>query len=293
MKNISLKRMSAILRRDLVSNWKGHLRQFGVIYSMLVGLMCMQYYKYFNIDRFEFMGGFTNEYLKMGAVETAEAVSALSIAFIVYMLTTSFAGISSKQQRISALMLPATNLEKFITGITSALIKGVVFTIIAAILADLTRMAIMPAFHITMGTLIPEIFRQGFYNDVCLFIDSLNTCRTSFTNGQIYEVWAAWRWFDVFWGYFLGCAYAIFVSALFRKKAFLWGCLLFIVGVAAFVGVVYQLDEWGVFPHVSLTMNEVSIVWLIVATALIALMLYVSYRLFCRIQVIPRKWFSL
>lgn len=47
MKNISVSRMTLLLRRDLFSNWKRHLLQLGIIYALLTVFLCGKYYGYF------------------------------------------------------------------------------------------------------------------------------------------------------------------------------------------------------------------------------------------------------
>lgn len=148
MKNISVSRMTLLLRRDLFSNWKRHLLQLGIIYALLTVFLCGKYYGYFSpFDLEAFKAShpaMLQAYLEQKQAYISSSVVGIGLFYFLFVLSTSFAGISTKQQRISALMLPATNMEKYLTGILSAIVRTFLFMTVGVVLADLTRMAIMP-----------------------------------------------------------------------------------------------------------------------------------------------------
>ena len=109
--------MTLLLRRDLFSNWKRHLLQLGIIYALLTVFLCGKYYGYFSpFDLEAFKAShpaMLQAYLEQKQAYISSSVVGIGLFYFLFVLSTSFAGISTKQQRISALMLPATNMEKY------------------------------------------------------------------------------------------------------------------------------------------------------------------------------------
>ena len=202
MKNISVSRMTLLLRRDLFSNWKRHLLQLGIIYALLTVFLCGKYYGYFSpydLEAFKASHpAMLQAYLEQKQAYISSSVVGIGLFYFLFVLSTSFAGISTKQQRISALMLPATNMEKYLTGILSAIVRTFLFMTVGVVLADLTRMAIMPFFDVTMGSLLPSICVDGIYNNVCFIIERFSSTTEYYYDGGSYRYGLAIRFLRCF-----------------------------------------------------------------------------------------------
>ena len=80
--------------------------------------------------------------------------------------------------------------EKYLTGILSAIVRTFLFMTVGVVLADLTRMAIMPFFDVTMGSLLPSICVDGIYNNVCFIIERFSSTTEYYYDGGSYQAWA-------------------------------------------------------------------------------------------------------
>lgn len=297
MKNISVSRMTLLLRRDLFSNWKRHLLQLGIIYALLTVFLCGKYYGYFSpFDLEAFKAShpaMLQAYLEQKQAYISSSVVGIGLFYFLFVLSTSFAGISTKQQRISALMLPATNMEKYLTGILSAIVRTFLFMTVGVVLADLTRMAIMPFFDVTMGSLLPSICVDGIYNNVCFIIERFSSTTEYYYDGGSYQAWAGYKILTLNLLYLMAVFYAVFSSAMFRKRAFLWGILLFIGAMIAFAFTLLEFVKLGMKPAHGFSMETATAITGVVSAVSYVIFTYFGYRHLKQLQVIPRKFFSL
>lgn len=297
MKNISVSRMTLLLRRDLFSNWKRHLLQLGIIYAVLTFFLCVKYYKYYDPFYLEVLRNsnldLLQRYVEQKQAYIASSVIGIGHFYFLFVLSTSFAGISTKQQRISALMLPATNMEKYLTGILSAIVRTLVFMTLGIVLADLTRMAIMSFFDVTMGSLLPSICVDGIYNNISTIIERFSFTAEYYYDGEAYQAWAGYKMLVLYLLYIMAVFYAIFSSAMFRKRAFLWGILLFIGAMFAFAFTLHELGKMEMMPEFSLSIETATAIVAVLCVAFSVFFTFFGYRHLKRLQVIPRKFFSL
>ena len=87
--------------------------------------------------------------------------------------------------------------------------------------------------------------------------------------------------------------YAIFSSAMFRKRAFLWGILLFIGAMIAFAFTLLEFVKLGMKPAHGFSMETATAITGVVSVVSYVIFTYFGYRHLKRLQVIPRKFFSL
>ena len=87
--------------------------------------------------------------------------------------------------------------------------------------------------------------------------------------------------------------YAVFSSAMFRKRAFLWGILLFIGAMIAFAFTLLEFVKLGMKPAHGFSMETATAITGVVSAVSSVIFTYFGYRHLKRLQVIPRKFFSL
>lgn len=195
-----------------------------------------------------------------------------------------FSNLKTKEQRIAFKMLPASDLEKFLSRAVYVVVVWPLMAFIAFCLADLLRMGV----SLILGI---DIVR-------CAIPDLL---RMSFGGGGVFPVTAD----ELFGGHtepvawaFVACSYWIYSlyvlgGAFFRRRPLVLTlcsmallCLLFLV---LFVSLADN------FMHVSLITYIEPGAWTCFAifTLLTALDWWLSYVLFRRLQVINNKWINL
>lgn len=279
MKNFELKRFGRVLRRDILENRKKTLRSFAALYlanfavigSLMYtptrhGLSCPPLYEPFAEQ--------------MLLKNVASAVMSLFGVLTFCAISQTFANLRTKQLRIANLMLPATNLEKFLSRLLQSTAGYVAAFFVAFVLADLTRMLLFPLLGHSFGSVVACLV-AGLYDNVCWML-SADGFRSSdlgvvrmFWVGMSFSLWSA--------------SFFLLGSAVFRRRAFLYTLLacfallvVFVLGIDLVIG--QMRYAFKVSP------SNVSYVAGLL-TALACFNVWLSYRLFCRIQVIPRKLF--
>lgn len=187
-----------------------------------------------------------------------------------------FNNMKNKAQRISFKMLPATDLEKFLTRFIYVTVFFIVGAFVAYMLADVVRMLICLLFYgDTLGSNIPLLFK-GVSSEVSI-------------NGSTYKLsmFVLAISFIIFTN-----AFAVLGGTFFRRRqvilTFLTGILIEVLAIAALV----KLHDYCNF-YISNDHNTFA-VWLFALFFIIlaAVMYWLSYRLFRRMQVINNKWIN-
>ena len=209
---------------------------------------------------------------------------ALFVGFVLMMVAgcSIFKNLLSKQNRITFLSLPASNLEKYISRFIWVNVGYAIMFVIAVIFADL----ILALFSLMLGlgvhgSVTVTLFAELFESKTVLYSRILNP------------------------GYFsvMVCTIMLFMQSswtllgtLFRKNAWLWTlCIQVILGtswVMAISGPDSFLSQlWHSF-HSTLGHDLFFWTHIILGLAASALMYWGSYRIFCRMQVINNKWLN-
>lgn len=103
MRNINLNRLLLTIKWDLVSNWKVTLR---MTLSIMFGILC-----FFAIDILSTRGDtYSPEYSTDKAQALAASLSFIAVLFMSVCASMIFTTMKTKQQRISLLMQPASNM---------------------------------------------------------------------------------------------------------------------------------------------------------------------------------------
>ena len=210
---------------------------------------------------------------------------ALFVGFALMMVAgcSIFKNLLSKQNRITFLSLPASNLEKYISRFIWVNVGYAIMFVIAVIFADL----ILALFSLMLGlgvhgsltvTLFAELFES---KTTVLYSRILNP------------------------GYFsvMVCTIMLFMQSswtllgtLFRKNAWLWTlCIQVFLGTSwamAISGSDSFLSQLWLSFHSTLGHDLFFWIHVIFGLAASALMYWGSYRIFCRMQVINNKWLN-
>ena len=189
-----------------------------------------------------------------------------------------FNNMKTKQRRISFLMLPASNLEKFLSRWLMSTVGAFLVFLVALLVADIGRAVIGIIMGLNPhGSVFLSFFGIGFEGipKVLSYIGDM------FVSGRG----------DYFF-YILSCfvvAQAVFVlgGALFRRHAVLLTILTMIVlssvlGPFGFFALFFDLVDGGQ-----------AVIGIVLNLLVIAACYYGAYRLFCRSEVISHKWLNL
>lgn len=217
------------------------------------------------------------------------------IEFVVIMAAASymFYNMATKQQRILFLMQPASNLEKYLARFVSLTVGVLLISNIAIIASDL----IHQLFGLVIGSEVRGsimLHLPGFYDDPNaqpgrLFNFNING--EAFSTPWLVKEYAALLFIMSIHSFYMLC------GSLFRRNAWLLAiCSHFVL---TFVGalVLYKLGDWGWFEFIE-NNAEVAIKTLIysglaIGTGFTALLYWLSYKIFTRMQVVNNKWLNL
>lgn len=223
--NFSFTRLMAVMKRDMMGNWKTNLYRFIGVYTGAAMAFLFGMYGILSSDR-----GETGEAQYAGFCDTFHSIL-IFVTFFYLLICASriMEVINTKNKRISYMMLPATTGEKFISRVIYVCIISMVIFFVGLFFAELTRLALLPLFN------APEEFHR-----FCLFdIMSVSFYDTIHINPEAYGGSSTFMPYlflisNGLWGhsiYILGGTY-------FRKQPFrkTWG-----ICMAAFFLILYLL----------------------------------------------------
>lgn len=188
-----------------------------------------------------------------------------------------FSHLKTKPQRSTYLTLPASNLEKYLSSYLYAVVVLAVGTFVAYCVADTLRMV----FDLITGRVIicgvPYFFEPFNFHDA---------------------PWQLVVWIIGILLYF----HSVYIlgGTLFRKMKFLLTSILVIIGIFLVLWGVSASSEWidwHRFPMSQSFEGEPVFHWLfyvmiVLSFLLTAIHYWLSYRIFCRMQVINHKWLN-
>ena len=209
---------------------------------------------------------------------------ALFVGFALMMVAgcSIFKNLLSKQNRITFLSLPASNLEKYISRFIWVNVGYAIMFVIAVIFADL----ILALFSLMLGlgvhgSVTVTLFAELFESKTVLYSRILNP------------------------GYFsvMVCTIMLFMQSswtllgtLFRKNAWLWTlCIQVFLGTSWAMAISSSdsfLSQLWLSFHSTLGHDLFFWIHVIFGLAASVLMYWGSYRIFCRMQVINNKWLN-
>lgn len=272
MKNFNLNRFGHVVRLDVQQNRRRYLKYLAACYLACLLVELLVFYK----------PSRHGADLVAAMLHTA-ANSFIAIQFWAMLAGASalFENLNTKGGRQAELTLPATNAEKFLSRYLLSTVGFLALFLTGFVAADLTRMAVFPMLGHSFPSAVPVVFETLFGRS-----DSLITINGEAVSRALYvqvHLVATLSMILTHACYLVG-------SALLRKNAFVLTSLaLFVLAVAAgWVTVELAGARFELFTSVDDTwqlacLNAVLFV-------LIVGCYWLTWRRFCRIQVITRKW---
>lgn len=267
-----------LVRWDVMTNWKSYLMWFLGTYSLLTLILIFETNEFADMQvmrsdkhSYEVCFQYTQWNLARELLGRSLAIAYLAVLF----LASGFMNqMHSKGGRTTYLMLPASNLEKFLCRTLIIVTSSLLFTTAGFALADLTRYLCLPLMGVNLE--IHQIFlTPGFLKNVGMWMFGLP--------GEYYGVPETCAWMRP-WGYFLH-ALCIF-NACYWVRFSGWksiGIIFLFVWLGTRTAIYYEnnLDDIA-------SLNT----WLnIIYWSLTVLCWLTAYRLFCRSQVVEPKRF--
>lgn len=196
--NFSFTRLMAVMKRDMMENWKTNLYRFIGVYTGAAMAFLFGMNGILSSGR-----GETGEAQYAGFCDTFHSILIFVTFFYLLICASRIMEVmNTKNKRISYMMLPATTGEKFISRVIYVCIISMVIFFVGLFFAELTRLALLPLFN------APEEFHR-----FCLFdIMSVSFYDTIHINPEAYG------------------GLSTFMSYLFLISNGLWGHSIYILG---------------------------------------------------------------
>lgn len=284
MNNFNLHRFSLLLKHEIIENGRSYLRFYMGVFAIFFLIILSMTYDLCLHPEAE-MGIYSNW--------IGNVVSLCNpLVFILSLVTASyiFSNMADKQGRIRFLMIPATNLEKFIARWLQFCLLGPLMLIVAFSAADivcwLLRVIIGEGLGVATPYFLESIVKSLFVKtlwDVEIMVDSVNL--SGLVN--LYVFISAYllggtifRRVPYIFTTLAGIAIGFFVVIFLLTFA---GTLLSQVASPGFFGWLDDFKGWGEM----LEMGEY-LYW-IIPLGWIVFCHFMSYRMFCRAGIITNK----
>lgn len=281
MKNFDFRRCGLLLKRDLLGNRKWHLR---LLIGAFIACFIVELLSFYKASVYGRTLAVRPGDARPLLMEQASAAFLLLFLFLyVAMASFTFDVLKTKGQRIEYTMLPATNLEKYLSRLFLAIIVWPVAALVTFVAADLVRMLTFPLLGHSFPSLLP--YFAGYVADGASYFWSILSCR-GYSHDDALLLWfCILFFFSVHGAYLLG-------SAFFRKQPFI---LTSVAGIALFVLLnflmaMFKVDRPLVHSQYGLAVSLSLLIAMEVC--FIVFCYWLSYRLFSRVQVIQHKWFN-
>lgn len=281
--NFSFTRLMAVMKRDMMENWKTNLYRLIACYSGAAMAFLFGMYGVLSGDK-----GETGEIQYESFCNTFHSILTFVTFFYLMVCATRIMEVmNTKNKRISYMMLPATNGEKFISRAIYVCITSMVIFFVGLFFAELTRLTLLPLFD------APKEF-----SSFCLFdIISVSFYDTIHINPEAYGTSSTFIPYlflisNGLWGhsiYILGGTY-------FRKHPFVktWGiCMVaFIIFAYIFINlsresIILSIENETLWADTEVLLQILSIIFL----AFTVFNWTLSYHLFRNSQITDRKLF--
>jgi hypothetical protein len=284
--------------------------QINVNRVILLGLIAGVTFSVFLIQLVIFMLG-SNDNTVSYLMDCASVGSFLiPFAMAVYASTafSGFTSIGSKQQRGKFLMIPATNLEKYLAVMVYVVVICGLCTIVGYIMGDCLRMLWFRVWGLVSSD--PKVSAGMLFNynsvDHTYYLWSSTV---DFLFGKmiprLVTVWSCflyWSWFE--WANLIvGVLFTIWTHSFFtlggtllRRYAFVVTGVLYIAIILLFMGSLYHfglqvfVNEWNGEAYVTSKVGPMAYVLMVVLPLFSVLNYWLSFRIFKGFQLITNKW---
>lgn len=264
MKNFDINRFGKVMnwlilvrRRSIIKLFAGFLIGFFVIAIMFLPFF----------DR----SAMSDDDIRMGLWVISHFINAVFAMSLFIIATFIISDLGTRQQRINEMMLPATNLEKFLARVILVSVVYPLLIAIAFIAADgLQQLGTMLIFHGGRASLVATWYEY---------------CQSSSTGSPL------WVGVEIV---FLTNSFALLGGMFFRKAAWLKTLIsLFVIitGIAiSLTTFAYLLYEHTDYELVITDDTLSSIIGNLICLGLTVLMYCFSYKIYTRLQVINNRW---
>ncbi|MBO6018781.1 MAG: hypothetical protein J6P41_05240 [Prevotella sp.] len=264
MKNFNMTRFGHVLKLDFAEGRKAMM--WGALCMLLLYLLFFWFAHNIGYRSYDVVDW--DKHIK----QICYGVSTFSmIAMYIYFLVTAstiYRGEQKKQQRIAWLMLPATNLEKFLSRWIYMLVFMLVGGVLPIGLADCIHMVWL------------QIADHPVYSMTKEFVDHLP---------KVNEYSPLLAVVNNYLSFVFIHALFLLGGVFFKKYHFIATSVVFAILSAVVVWTINSLGYRDTpTPQSELTMSY--IFWMCFHTCLIAAFTWLAYRLFCRYQVVTHKF---
>lgn len=258
-----------ILRWDVVNDWRKMLNS---ALGMAIGLFCIE-----NLMMPKPYYGAVDPY-SMSMYDGCMTIVLFAMMFyLMYGTTTILNNMRTKQERISTLMLPGTNLEKFLSKLTKSLIIFALLAVAAFLIADGARMLVAAIFHhVTTDSLLPYMWVK-----TCLNVK------------EMVKLIGVGYFFLGFAGWVFGASLGTLGGVIFNRNPFVMCALVVFVTSTVFGVVTMNLDGEAIVDLLNAIDNASTWAMGCIQLVLALGVFYLSYRLFCRLQAVNNKFLNL
>ncbi len=160
--SFSFRRLWMVLKRDLVENRK---RYIGVFFVMFIAFLAYQLQDMQDIIELSLIRYYEQgDYMASLATDLIPCFyGILSLALMCAASDMTSVPMGSKQHATNYMMMPATNLEKFLSRVFINVVMVLVMAYVALFLADLARLLYVGIFDIEgfYGFTLPKVFVSG------------------------------------------------------------------------------------------------------------------------------------
>lgn len=281
--NFSFTRLMAVMKRDMMENWKTNMYRLIACYSGAAMAFLFGMYGVLSGDK-----GETGEIQYESFCNTFHSILTFVTFFYLMVCATRIMEVmNTKNKRISYMMLPATNGEKFISRAIYVCITSMVIFFVGLFFAELTRLALLPLFDAPKefsSFCMFDIISVSFYDTIHINPEAYGTSSTFIPYLFLIS--------NGLWGhsiYILGGTY-------FRKHPFVktWGiCMVaFIIFAYIFINlsresIILSIENETLWADTEVLLQILSIIFL----AFTVFNWTLSYHLFRNSQITDRKLF--
>lgn len=282
MKNFSLKRMAQVMRITFCQNHKWSLNcGIAFLLAHFFG-QAMIFYSVCNIPAAD------DWFVESRMHSATGAFVMISVFLILGGIAFTFDVLKEKNKRIAILMLPASNMEKFVARLLLCTVGVWLLNVVCILLSDGLRQLVYHWSDNPLGSALPYLWE--FISDRgTAFVQVMDD---PFTAGHNPGWWSA---AFALAASFMTYSFFLLGSAVFRKQAFI---LTGLCGVAITLAGAYVAGTVAGLFEYSYTQEELIafLVYCVPVFTIIQLLLgigfvWLSYRLFARMTVVRRKLF--
>jgi len=233
----------------------------------------------------------------------ADVGSGLMVLVTVIMVCSVVSSINDKRKRETFLMLPSSNLEKFLALVFYTTVICVLCMFLAYVVGDTLRMAWLWGEYLTWGQeTVSQVYNYNGVDETCYSWSSSVPWMLSKLIPRLITVWGNgiyWTWenewstliFHVVLAVWIHSVYTL-GGTLFRKYAFVATSVVLLGGAALFNYVLsyFGLAVYNWVDHVLRGITSVGVVLCILLPFLSVINYRASFYIFKGFQLITNKW---